>query len=324
MLPLLSLNALIAIMGSTYNTVSQRHKQQQYKEWAQIIGDVVRQWKPSKREQWERQFLWIHTLRPSKGSDHDTESDFTRARDHSVGPCNSHNGCHCHHVRFGAPPVLDGSRGSTEPNSSRLLAKLGQLDASVGGVVHMLTDMTEALEGGCGNLQRGTAGEAGYNVGQSLLGGQMGCQPGQARRGNGGSCRGDGGDDCGEGAQGGGGRNEGPQRGSGTEGSKSGNGGDPSVLGTGSCRSEAQFREWSVGKVSMMLRRCGLEECAAAVDANGVDGKTWLALDEVMLMRQVEEGGLGISALQLKRVEQEILLAEELCLVDQMIEAAQT
>jgi hypothetical protein len=69
MLPLLSLNALIAIMGSTYQNVKSKHNQQQYKEWAQIIGDVVRQWPERKRADWEKQFYWIHTLKPRKGTD---------------------------------------------------------------------------------------------------------------------------------------------------------------------------------------------------------------------------------------------------------------
>ena len=56
MLPLLSLNALIAIMGSTYNKVALHHQQQQYKEWAQIIGDIVRQWPDKKRREWEKRF----------------------------------------------------------------------------------------------------------------------------------------------------------------------------------------------------------------------------------------------------------------------------
>ena len=115
-------------------------------------------------------------------------------------------------------------------------------------------------------------------------------------------------------------------RGLGREGGKSGQGDGPSVLGAGAgrCGSEAQFPGWGVGKVSMLLRRFGLEECAAVAEANCVDGKTWLALDEVMMIRDVEEGGLGVRPLQLKRIEQEIQLAEELFEVDRVIAAAQT
>ena len=82
------------MIGSTYHKVANRHKQQQYKEWAQIIGDVVQilksqcpsiftikshygpltfensyqvqQWDKTKRTEWERQFYWIHILTPRK------------------------------------------------------------------------------------------------------------------------------------------------------------------------------------------------------------------------------------------------------------------
>jgi len=61
-LPLIALNALIAIMGSTYDKVESKHKQQQYKEWAGIIADVVRKWTAAQRREFQRKFYWIHVL----------------------------------------------------------------------------------------------------------------------------------------------------------------------------------------------------------------------------------------------------------------------
>jgi hypothetical protein len=68
LLPILSLNALIAIMNNSFQNVSRRHQQQHYKEWAQIIGDVIRQWPQRKRTEWEQRFYWIHMLKPQKSS----------------------------------------------------------------------------------------------------------------------------------------------------------------------------------------------------------------------------------------------------------------
>lgn len=173
MLSLLSLNALIAIMGSTYNTVSKRHKQQQYKEWAQIIGDVVRQWPDWKRAQWEKQFYWIHTLRPRKGTDampgpHGTlcyqlnhelgpepaprSADGPRAGCLSNGVCVG-RGALCQTLEGYISMGVGASMAVSSPcedfvqNGHRVvLDRLGQLDASMSGVVQMLADFTGVLE----------------------------------------------------------------------------------------------------------------------------------------------------------------------------------
>ena len=68
MCPLVLLNALIAIMSSTYNRVAAQHDQQQYKEWATIICDIVRKWSNTRRLKFERDFYWLHVLRRKSDS----------------------------------------------------------------------------------------------------------------------------------------------------------------------------------------------------------------------------------------------------------------
>ena len=181
MLSLLSLNALIAIMGSTYNTVSKRHKQQQYKEWAQIIGDVVRQWPDWKRAQWEKQFYWIHALRPRKGTDAMPSPHATLCYqlNHELGPepaprstggpragcrCISNGACVGRNPEYQTPEgyisvgagestavvpgalVSSSSEDFVQNGHKVVLDRLGQLDASMSGVVQMMADFTGALE----------------------------------------------------------------------------------------------------------------------------------------------------------------------------------
>jgi len=175
MLPLLSLNALIAIMGSTYNNVQQRHRQQQYKEWAQIIGDVVRQWPDKKRVEWEKQFHWIHTLKPRK-------PDGVRARElhnsrlhtpmihevtpHDVSPHDTSHGLDVtEHVLLHSDPVLkcqwqSEGKGLQQglqqgpQQGLQLFDRLAKLDVTLTAMTQMLADVVEHQSAShCNTLQ---------------------------------------------------------------------------------------------------------------------------------------------------------------------------
>ena len=45
------------------NCVAAQRDQQQYKEWATIICDIVRKWSNARRLKFEREFYWLHVLR---------------------------------------------------------------------------------------------------------------------------------------------------------------------------------------------------------------------------------------------------------------------
>lgn len=60
-----------------------------------------------------------------------------------------------------------------------------------------------------------------------------------------------------------------------------------------------------------MLRACHMMDSADAIDQNFVDGKTFLELEESMFLRSIDDGGLGLTLLQLKRVQKEIEVVDE-------------
>eukprot|EP00960_Hanusia_phi_P036213 752207-Hanusia_phi.AAC.2 len=66
----------------------------------------------------------------------------------------------------------------------------------------------------------------------------------------------------------------------------------------------------SVEEVASLFRRCNFEHAAAAVESNGVDGKTLLMLGDDDFSRAVADGGLGLSLLQAKRVRAEMKVYE--------------
>ena len=63
---------------------------------------------------------------------------------------------------------------------------------------------------------------------------------------------------------------------------------------------------WAVADVSGLLRSCNLVKTADAVDDNSVDGKTLLDLTQDDLLASVEDGGLGLKRLQLRRLQTEL------------------
>eukprot|EP00960_Hanusia_phi_P011483 335688-Hanusia_phi.AAC.1 len=62
----------------------------------------------------------------------------------------------------------------------------------------------------------------------------------------------------------------------------------------------------TVEEVSAIFRRCRFVEAAMAVESNGVDGKTFLSLDDEDFRRSIEDGGLGLKPLQVKRIKKEM------------------
>jgi hypothetical protein len=67
---------------------------------------------------------------------------------------------------------------------------------------------------------------------------------------------------------------------------------------------------WTVSEVSNLLRKCNLMQQADAVDENSIDGKTFLDLTQDELRSAIEEGGLGLKPLQLKRMQKELEVIE--------------
>jgi hypothetical protein len=62
---LIMLNALIAIMNNTYNTLQAQWDQQIKKTWAEITSDVISNWPKDQRARWEKKFYWLHLVGPS-------------------------------------------------------------------------------------------------------------------------------------------------------------------------------------------------------------------------------------------------------------------
>eukprot|EP00960_Hanusia_phi_P048825 759189-Hanusia_phi.AAC.5 len=62
----------------------------------------------------------------------------------------------------------------------------------------------------------------------------------------------------------------------------------------------------TVQEVSAVFRQCCFLEAATAIESNGVDGKTFLMLEEEDLKRSIEDGGLGLKLLQIKRIRKEM------------------
>jgi hypothetical protein len=157
-LPLLSFNCLIAIMGNTFAKVSRKHKQQQYKEWAQIIGDVIRQWPAKKRSDWEKQFYWIHTLRPQVDTRSPPQERLTETQINDLQMHGSSNDMSA--PLKGANGAVSGYRDFSPGGFSRsspLIAKqqqdanqwqknwekLGKLDLTLKGITQMLGDVLD-------------------------------------------------------------------------------------------------------------------------------------------------------------------------------------
>jgi len=147
-LPLLSLNALIAIMSSTYNKVSRRHRQQQYKEWAQIIGDVVQQWEEKKRTEWERQFYWIHTLTPRKYAASSSSTavlpgDYDNGQNRSSSPSSSLLNASALDSSYAAsgPTVMKPVQEQEEQR--KMMDRFARLDLTLTGITRILADVLE-------------------------------------------------------------------------------------------------------------------------------------------------------------------------------------
>ena len=70
---------------------------------------------------------------------------------------------------------------------------------------------------------------------------------------------------------------------------------------------------WTVADVCNLLRNCNLLHIANAVDENSIDGKTFLDLTQEELLLPVNEGGLGLKPLQIKRIQKELEMIEVIC-----------
>ena len=66
------------------------------------------------------------------------------------------------------------------------------------------------------------------------------------------------------------------------------------------------INEWSVDQVAQLFRKCKLTGPADAVVENQIDGKTLCDLSDNDLYSKVEDGGLGLKPLQLKRIRAEL------------------
>ena len=64
--------------------------------------------------------------------------------------------------------------------------------------------------------------------------------------------------------------------------------------------------EWSVDQVSELFRKCKLTGAADAIAENQIDGKTLCDLSDADLYSAVDDGGLGLKPLQLKRIRAEL------------------
>jgi len=68
----------------------------------------------------------------------------------------------------------------------------------------------------------------------------------------------------------------------------------------------AGITEWSVDDVVSLFNKCKLTAAAEAIAENQVDGKTLCGLADADLYTSVDEGGLGLKPLQLKRIRSEL------------------
>ena len=66
------------------------------------------------------------------------------------------------------------------------------------------------------------------------------------------------------------------------------------------------INEWSVDQVSELFRKCKLIGAADAIAENQIDGKTLCELSDADLYSAVDDGGLGLKPLQLKRIRAEL------------------
>ena len=66
------------------------------------------------------------------------------------------------------------------------------------------------------------------------------------------------------------------------------------------------INEWSVDQVAQLFRNCKLTGAADAIAENQIDGKTLCDLSDNDLYSKVEDGGLGLKPLQLKRIRAEL------------------
>ena len=66
------------------------------------------------------------------------------------------------------------------------------------------------------------------------------------------------------------------------------------------------INEWSVDQVSELFRKCKLVGAADAIAENQIDGKTLCELSDADLYSAVDDGGLGLKPLQLKRIRAEL------------------
>lgn len=92
---------------------------------------------------------------------------------------------------------------------------------------------------------------------------------------------------------------------------RGGGGGDvsePSTSGFGLLSLEARktIASWKVSEVSNLLRKCNLMQQADAVDKNSVDCRLLLILTRNELQCAIEEGGLGLKPLQIRRICNEL------------------
>ena len=68
------------------------------------------------------------------------------------------------------------------------------------------------------------------------------------------------------------------------------------------------IKEWNVDDVVALFKTCNFEQAVKVVTENSIDGKTLLDLTDEDLMDSVENGGLGLKKLQIKRFRQELQL----------------
>jgi hypothetical protein len=62
---LIMLNALIAIMNNSYQTLQAQWDEQIKKTWAEITADVISNWPEDQKARWEKKFYWLHLLGPN-------------------------------------------------------------------------------------------------------------------------------------------------------------------------------------------------------------------------------------------------------------------
>ena len=66
------------------------------------------------------------------------------------------------------------------------------------------------------------------------------------------------------------------------------------------------IKDWTVDDVVKLFKTCNFEHVTGVVRECSIDGKTLLELTDEELMESVENGGLGLKKLQIKRIRQEL------------------